>query len=202
MCLFSNFLFQFSDLIFKISVEDFGFENPFSSPRIVPVLFTDYFLYSQQPSFLATHSLSYHLEYTVVLLGFYSCILLLLLVLFHGWQGSFNLPRPCTWECHHGDIGGAQTESHRVWVESGPLSQDDFLSCPASPPAAPLQALGPLGPLPALELSPTIGSKPQPLKGWFLPWRGAPGHPITPSGASRASKEYRAVAIHRLRPEG
>lgn len=53
--------------------------------------------------------------------------------------------------------------SHRVWVESGPLSHDDFLRCPASPPAAPLQALGPLGPLPALELSPTIGSKPQPL---------------------------------------
>ena len=55
------------------------------------------------------------------------------------------------------------SESHRVWVESGPLSQHGFLSCPASPPVAPLQGLGPLGPLPALELSATIGSKPQPL---------------------------------------
>ena len=81
ICLFSNFLFQCSDLIFKTSVEDFGFENPLFHPKNSPCSVHRLFpLSSQQPSFLAMHSLSYHLEYTVVLLGFYSCILLLFAV--------------------------------------------------------------------------------------------------------------------------
>ena len=58
MCLFSNFLFQCSDLIFKTSVEDFGFENPLFHPQEFS-LFCSQIISSVQPTaFFSSNALS------------------------------------------------------------------------------------------------------------------------------------------------
>ena len=90
-------------------------------------LFCSQIISSSQPTaFFSSNALSlnYHLEYTVMLLGFYSCILLLLSVASSAvsWvTGLLQSSEGMHLGVSHRDTRGAQAESHRVWVESGPL---------------------------------------------------------------------------------